>query len=57
MRPDLIFYTDRFGAYDVLDVSDFNHLRINHLELFVENINYIYGIENFWDQDKRHLGV
>ncbi len=55
IRPDSIVYTDGFTAYDVLDVSDFHHVRINHSERFVEDRNHINGIENFWNQAKRHL--
>ena len=55
VRPDSIVYTDSFGAYDVLDVSEFQHVRINHSELFAEDLNHIIGIENFWNQAKRHL--
>lgn len=55
VRPDSIVYTDSFGAYDVLDVSEFHHVRINHSELFADNANHINGIESFWNQAKRHL--
>ena len=55
IRPDSIVYTDSFKAYDILDVSDFHHLRINHSKLFAEDRNHINGIENFWNQAKRHL--
>ncbi len=55
IRPDSIVYTDSFRAYDVLDVSDFHHVRINHSKLFAEDRNHINGIENFWNQAKRHL--
>jgi len=55
IRPDSIVYTDSFKAYDVLDVSDFHHVRINHSKLFAEDRNHINGIENFWNQAKRHL--
>ncbi len=41
--------------YNVLDVSDFPHRRINHSKLFVDKHNHINGIENFWNQAKRHL--
>lgn len=30
VRPDGVVYTDTFGAYNALDVSDFHHRRINH---------------------------
>ncbi len=55
LRPDSIVYTDRFGTYDVLDVSECHYVRINHSELFAEGVNHINGIENFWKQAKRHL--
>ena len=55
VRPDSIVYTDSFGAYDVLDVSEFHHVRINHSERFADKANHINGIENFWNQAKRHL--
>lgn len=52
---DSIVYTDCFRAYDALDVSEFKHYRINHSKLFANNHNHINGIENFWNQAKRHL--
>jgi transposase len=39
----------------MLDVSDFHNLRINHSKLFADHYNHINGIENFWDQAKRHM--
>jgi transposase len=53
--PDSIVFTDSLHSYNVLDVSDFNHVRINHSKLFAEGRNHINGIENFWNQAKRHL--
>lgn len=55
VRPDSIVYSDAWKSYDVLDVSDFKHLRINHSVLFAEGRNHINGIENFWNQAKRHM--
>ena len=55
IRPHSVVYTDSFRAYDVLDVSEFRHYRINHSKLFAEKNNHINGIENFWNQSKRHL--
>ena len=55
VEPDSIVYTDTFRSYDALDVSDFHHSRINHSELFADQKNHINGIENFWNQAKRHL--
>jgi transposase len=53
--PDSIVYTDGFTSYDALDVSDFHHVRINHSERFADRQNHINGIENFWNQAKRHM--
>jgi transposase len=55
VTPDSIVYTDHFRSYNALDVSEFHHLRINHSELFANEKNHINGIENFWNQAKRHL--
>jgi transposase len=55
VTPDSIVYTDTFKAYNALDVSDFHHMRINHSKLFADRRNHINGIENFWNQAKRHL--
>lgn len=54
IMPDSIVYTDSFASYDVLDVSEFRHHRVNHSERFVDNRTHINGIENFWNQAKRH---
>jgi transposase len=53
--PDSIVYSDTFRSYNILDVAGFRHLRINHKKLFAEEKNHINGIENFWNQAKRHL--
>ena len=55
IKPDSIVYTDTFRSYNVLDVSEFKHYRINHSHLFAKQKNHINGIENFWNQAKRHL--
>jgi transposase len=39
----------------VPDVSAFKHFRNNHWELFADKQNHINGIENFWNQAKRHM--
>jgi len=53
---DSIVYTDAYGTYDILDVSGFHHHRINHRKTFAAaGGNHINGIENFWNQAKRHL--
>lgn len=53
--PDSIVYSDCWRGYNVLDVSDFKHFRINHSKLFADKKNHINGIENFWSQAKRHM--
>lgn len=55
IMPDSIVYTDCYKSYDVLDVSEFTHQRINHSQLFADRKNHINGIENFWNQAKRVL--
>ena len=53
--PDSIVYTDCWRGYNVLDTSEFKHYRINHSKLFANKHNHINGIENFWNQAKRHM--
>lgn len=55
IRPDSIVYTDYWRGYNVLDVSGFKHYRINHSKVFAKEKNHINGIENFWNQAKRHM--
>jgi transposase len=53
--PDSVVYTDTLRSYNALDISHFKHERINHSQLFAHKKNHINGIENFWNQAKRHL--
>jgi transposase len=55
IKPHSVVYTDSYRSYNVLDVSEFGHFRINHSECFVDHKNHINGIENFWNQSKRVL--
>lgn len=55
IRPDSIIYSDTYRSYNALDVSEFKHYRINHSKVFALKQNHINGIENFWNQSKRHL--
>jgi len=55
IQPDSIVYTDCWGAYNAIDVTQFHHFRINHSKLFADRHNHINGIENFWSQAKRWL--
>ena len=53
--PDSIVYSDGWKGDNVLDVSDFHHFRSNHSELFADDQTHINGVENFWNQAKRHM--
>ncbi len=55
VKPDGIVYTDTWRSYNALDVSEFKYYRINHSKLFADKTNHINGIENFWNQAKRHM--
>jgi len=44
VQPDSIVYTDSYRSYDVLDITDFHHYRINHSKLFADRHNHINGI-------------
>ena len=55
VKPDSIVYSDCWMGYNALDVSGFKHYRINHSHLFASGRNHINGIENFWNQAKRHM--
>ena len=52
---DSIVYSDCWRGYNLRDVSDFHYFRINYSELFADRHNHINGIENFWNQAKRHM--
>ena len=55
VKPDSVVYTDRWRAYNKLNVAGFTHYRINHSKEFAKKKNHINGIENFWNQAKRHM--
>ena len=58
VMPDSIVYSDSWTGYNSLDVSGFHHQRVNHSQAYVDGKNrrnHINGIENFWNQAKRHL--
>jgi transposase len=55
VKPQSIVYTDNFRSYNSLDVSEFKHERIEHARIFADGKNHINGIENFWNQAKRHM--
>ena len=55
MVPNSIVYSDCWRGYNVSDVPAFKHYRINHSKLFADKHNHINGIENYWNQAKRHM--
>lgn len=56
VKPHSVVYTDGHKAYNVLDASEFRHRRVNHSKEFVSRQgDHINGLENFWNQAKRHL--
>jgi transposase len=46
---------DSWQGHNALYISSFKHYRLNHSALFAEAHNHINGIENFWNQAKRHM--
>lgn len=52
--PDSISYRS-FRLHNTLDVSRFHNWRINYGKPFADKQNHINGIENFWNQEKRHM--
>ena len=44
IKPDSIVYTDHYGSFNVLDVSEFKHYRINRSKLFFDKQNHINRI-------------
>ena len=55
IAPDSVVYSDSYKSYNILDVSSFKHYRINHSKRFAVGKRHINGIENFWNQAKRHM--
>ena len=54
--PESVVYSDTFASYDTLSVEGYEHARVNHqVELAGDGGRHINGIENFWNQAKRHL--
>ena len=48
-------YTDAAPGYDFLNVRDFVHETVNHIEEYVRGEVHTQGIENFWSLLKRGL--
>jgi transposase len=56
IKPDSIVYSDTLAVYNTLSAEGYHHVRINHDQaLAAPGGRHINGIENFWNQAKRHL--
>jgi transposase len=56
VKPASVVYSDGWSAYDTLSVEGYHHERVDHdEELVAADGRHINGIENFWNQAKRHL--
>ncbi len=56
VKPDSVVYSDTFASYNTLASEGYHHVRINHdRALAAPGGRHINGIENFWNQAKRHL--
>jgi len=56
VKPDSVVYSDTFASYNTLSAEGYHHVRIDHeTHLCEPGGRHINGIENFWNQAKRHL--
>ena len=56
IKPDSVVYSDTFASDSTLSAEGYHHVRINHNDILAEpGGRHINGIENFWNQAKRHL--
>ena len=55
IKPDSIVYTDFYKSYDMLDVSKFNHLRINHSTRFAKKTKLYQRHWEFSESSKTPL--
>lgn len=56
IAPDSVVFSDTFASYNTLASEGYHHVRINHDTSLAEpGGRHINGIENFWNQAKRHL--
>lgn len=53
--PGAIVFTETLISYNVLDVSSFKQYRMRCSTLFSDQKSHINGVENFWNQAKRHM--
>jgi transposase len=56
VKPDSVVYSDTFASYATLSAEGYYHVRIDHEKHLIDSQGrHINGIENFWNQAKRHL--
>jgi transposase len=56
VAPDSVVYSDTFTSYNTLWAEGYHHVRISHDQTLAQpGGRHINGIENFWNQAKRHL--
>jgi transposase len=56
VKPDSVVYSDTFASYATLSAEGYHHVRIDHEKHLIDpQGRHINGIENFWNQAKRHL--
>jgi transposase len=56
VKPDSVVYSDTFASYNTLSAEGYHPVRIDHeTHLCQPGDRHINGIENSWNQAKRHL--
>src|SRR5882724_5482492 len=55
INPDALVYTSASHVSDALNRLGVRHRRVNQNDRFAPGPAHVNGIENFWNQSKRHL--
>jgi transposase len=55
INPDALVYTSAVEVSDALDRLGVRHRRVNQNDRFAPGPAHVNGIENFWNQARRHL--
>jgi transposase len=55
INPDALVYTSAAGVSDALDRLGVRHRRVDQNDRFAPGPAHVNGIENFWNQARRHL--
>jgi len=53
--PEAIVYTDAAGVSDALGLLGLHHRQVGHSDRFAPGPEHMNGMENFWNQARRHL--